>query len=74
MSRVKEREFRIAQTKGSSRHLACPAQGTKRMRRVVYVGAFRDFSPCNHFINIKKKFFFRRSKRQSIFCLLFFAS
>ena len=67
MSRVKEREFRIAQTKGSSRHLACPAQGTKRMRRVVYVGEFRDFPPCNHFINIKKKILFPAKQKTEHF-------
>jgi hypothetical protein len=34
---------------------------------VVISRAFFLFFPCNHIINIKKKFFFRRSKRQRIF-------
>jgi hypothetical protein len=41
---------------------------------VVITRAFFLFSPCNHIINIYKKIFFRRSKRQRNFCLLFFAS
>jgi hypothetical protein len=35
--------------------------------QVVSSRAFFLFSPCNHIINIKKKFFFRRSKRQRNF-------
>ena len=44
---------------------------------VAICRAFFSFSPCNHIINIKK-IFFRRSKRQRnfslLFSLLFFAS
>ena len=39
----------------------------------VVDGAFMNFFPCNHIINIKK-FFFRQSKRQRNFSLFFFAS
>ena len=42
---------------------------------VVITGPFIKKFPCNHIINIKKKnFFFRRSKRQRNFSLLFFTS
>ena len=45
-----------------------------RWAGVVISRAFFSFSPCNHITNVKKKIFFRRSKRQRNFCLLFFAS
>jgi hypothetical protein len=42
---------------------------------VVFTGLFLIFFPCNHIINKKIIIFFlRRSKRQRIFCLLFFTS
>jgi mannose-1-phosphate guanylyltransferase len=37
----------------------------------VISGALFLFFPCNHIINIKKKFFSRRSKRQRNFCIFF---
>jgi hypothetical protein len=43
-------------------------------KQVVISRAFFLFFPCNHIINIKKKFFFRRSKIQRNFSLLVFAS
>ena len=39
----------------------------RKGREVVNSGAFKNFFPCNHIINIYKKFFFRRSKRQRNF-------
>jgi hypothetical protein len=54
----------------------CQERVEERQRdKVVISGPFMKFFPCNHSIIYKIIFFFfRRSKRQRIFSLFYFAS
>ena len=62
--------------KGNNTCQSCTANATTPLvGSVVICRAFLKFFPCNHIIKIKNKnFFFRRSKRQRNFSLLFFTS
>jgi hypothetical protein len=55
------------QEAGSSNNVQINVFGCYCVTRVVFTGPFIKNFPCNHTINIKQKFFFRRSKRQRNF-------